>query len=371
MEFTLYCDEAGNTGLNYLDPDQPVHVIAGWLVPKDREEKWLEQIEALRAEQASPELHGVKLLKTKKGQVLAARILEAGLENACLPTSLVAFKGHCLALRVVETFLDPITNPHASWLESGANETRREAATLLWDQFSPAVRQFGACFKTPDRESWSSAVSAIADALDPSESELAPRLAESLRGCLRPYVMDEIIEAENAGYWGSGRRHATMSLNFPVFLNFLRNLDTLLHNAEVDVVHDETHRFEAAFREAIQLFERVGRVDIGTQSGQPWRLSPGAYRSFETRDSKASMGLQAADILAASIYKVAKRAHDNDELQGAEGQLAALGLGYDIALATNGAIPRLPGMGSEEELLRLHGLAFRASREFFESRGVT
>ena len=35
--FTFYCDEAGNSGLNYLDLAQPLHVVAGWIVPADAE----------------------------------------------------------------------------------------------------------------------------------------------------------------------------------------------------------------------------------------------------------------------------------------------------------------------------------------------
>ena len=374
MEFTLYCDEAGNTGTNYLDPAQPVHVIAGWLVPRKHEQAWLTDLAALSAEQSASELHGLKLLRTGKGCKLATKILEAGLRNACLPTSLVAFKGHCLALRVVETFLDPMTNPKAAWLPSGANETRRAAATFLWDEVRDAVRQFGACFKTPERATWGSAVTVIADAIDSSGAELrhetldTRRISESLRNCLNPNVMDELINLEASGYWGSGRRHASMSLNFPAFLNFLRNLDPLLHNAKVDVIHDETHRFEAAFQQAIDLFKKLGRVDIVTESGESWRLSPGSYRSFETRDSKTTIGLQAADILAASVYKVAKRAHDDEPLGDHEGPLATLALGHDFALAMEGAIQRLPGMGSEAELSRLHGLALHASLEYFGMR---
>lgn len=84
--------------------------------------------------------------------------------------------------------------------------------------------------------------------------------------------------------------------------------------------------------------------------GTPWRLSPGSFRSFATRDSKESIGLQATDILAASVYKVAKRAHDDEPLTDEEAPLVALALGHEVAFAVVGSFPRVPGMGSEAEL---------------------
>jgi hypothetical protein len=375
-EFTLYCDEAGNSGINYLDPAQPVHVLAGWLVPKEREQQWTAEIVSLREQQEAPELHGVKLLKTSKGRKLAATILEAGLRNGCLPTSLVAFKGSCLALRVVETFLDPMSNPGASWLPTGANETRREIATLLWEEVPDAVRQFGACFKSPERGTWTSSVAAITDALEVSDASTRhgsrpSTLVKSLRQALAPDIMDEIIDMEGRGLWGSGKRYESMSLNFPVFVNFMRNLDMLMEGAVIDVVHDETLQFEAAFRQAIELFGKVGRVDARTEDGTSWRLSPGSYRSFQTRDSKDVIGLQAADIMAASVFRVAKRAHNCEPLTDDEEPLAALALGHEAAFAITGHLPRVPGMGSGAELVRLHGLAFRAAQRHFQTADQT
>lgn len=371
-EFTLYCDEAGNSGINYLDPAQPVHVIAGWVVPKEREQKWGAEIASLRAQQGAPELHGVKLLKTSKGRKLAANILEAGLRNGCLPTSLVAFKRHCLALRVVETFLDPGLNPGATWLPSGANETRREIATLLWQEVPEAVRQFGTCFKSPERAAWTASVTAIADALDAADVAsrhcgLVSILVRSLRQALAPDTMDEIIDVESRSEWGSGKRYEAMSLNFPVFLNFMRNLDMLMHGAVIDVVHDETLQFEAAFRQAIELFGKLGRVDIRTEDGTPWRLSPGSYRSFRTRDSREVIGLQAADTMATSVFRVAKRAHNDEPLTEDEEPLAALALGHEAAFTVTGDFPRAPGMGSEAELARLHGRAFQAAQRYYKT----
>ena len=374
-EFSLYCDEAGNSGLSYLDPAQPVHVIAGWVVPTEREEQWAAEITALRDQQSAPELHGVKLLKTRRGPALAAKILEAGLRNGCLPTSLVAFKGHCLALRVVETFLDPASNPGAAWLPAGANQTRREIATMLWQEVPNAIREFGACFKRPETATWSAAVTAIADALDMGHvaarhGTLVSILGKSLRQSLVPAIMDDIVEEEARSVWGTGKRHEAMSLNFPVFLNFMRNLDMLVHGAQIDVIHDETLQFEAAFRQAVQLFGQIGAVDVRTEDGTPWRLSPGSYRSFTTLDSKNVIGLQAADIMAASVYKVAKRAHDDEPLSDDEVPLAALALGHEAAFTMTGDFPRLPGMGSEAELARLHGSAFRAAQRYYDTSGA-
>lgn len=366
--FTLYCDEAGNTGLNYLDPEQPVHVIAGWLVPSHRKGEWASDIENIRIRHGAAELHGVKLLKSDRGLDTAVSVLETSLKHGAFPASLVAFKGHCLSLRAVDAFMDPSHNPAARWLPTGANETRREVATLLWDRATDAVRSFGQAIKKPDADTWSRVATELAQALRASPSiELSIKVAETLAHATSPDVIDMIVEAEQVTAWGGGKRYESVSLNFPIFLNFLRNLDEIVvgRNGVCDIIHDETLQFESAFEQGVELFSRTGRVDVRGEDGTIYRASPESFKSFNTADSESLPALQAADVLASSIYRVAKRVARNETLRRKERPLAALSLGHLAPMAIAGRLSIIPGVGSKDEIMRLHKTAVDAAQEYF------
>jgi hypothetical protein len=66
-EYFAYFDEAGNTGGNFLHPNQPVYVVGGWILPAGSTkgaEHAVQAHTALVAPQAK-ELHGLKHLKGK------------------------------------------------------------------------------------------------------------------------------------------------------------------------------------------------------------------------------------------------------------------------------------------------------------------
>ena len=204
-EFTLYCDEAGNTGPDYLNEAQPVHVVAGWLVPKRREHQWNTAVAQLRDENGASELKGARLLGTRRGVEIAARILEVSREHGCIPRSLVAFKKHCLSLRVLEIFLDPASNPDASWLPVGADETRREVASLLWTLTPDRLRSFAEPFRTPDPASWRQILLGFvrdlqaASPAEPATDAVVANLVRSFRRAAETAVLDEIIDGERVG----------------------------------------------------------------------------------------------------------------------------------------------------------------------------
>jgi hypothetical protein len=376
-EFTLYCDESGNTGPDYLNEAQPVHVVAGWLVPKRREHQWNTAVAQLRDENGASELKGARLLGTRRGVEIAARILEVSREHGCIPRSLVAFKKHCLSLRVVEIFLDPASNPDASWLPEGADETRREVATLLWTLTPDRLRSFAEPFRTPDPASWRQILLGFVRDLqaaspEPATEAVVANLVRSFRHAAEPAVLDEIIDGERVGAsgWGGGKRYEAMSLNFPAFLHLIRQIDPFLeHMAAVcHVVHDETLQFEAALSQGVETFARIGRVEIRSQDGTPWRLSTGCFRSFKTANSRESLGIQAADVLASCVRLIAHRSVDRVDLSESEEDLAALAMGDNVMAAINKKGRGVPGIGSEDDLGHLHVSVLKATMAYLDRR---
>ena len=55
---SLYLDESGNTGTNFLDDAQPIYALAGWVVPEELREAAQRVIVESCSSIATPELKG-------------------------------------------------------------------------------------------------------------------------------------------------------------------------------------------------------------------------------------------------------------------------------------------------------------------------
>jgi hypothetical protein len=68
-EYKAYCDESGNTGARFYDLEQPVYVLASWLVPAEVIPMAEAAINQLRQNYYpdSSELHGTRLLSSARG----------------------------------------------------------------------------------------------------------------------------------------------------------------------------------------------------------------------------------------------------------------------------------------------------------------
>ena len=148
-KFVLFCDEAGNTGPNYLDVDQPLHVLAGWLVPRDKERALLDTLKRYRATSQAPELHAHRLWRRNRGKKILLGIIEACAKH-CAPLYTVSYKRSCLALKLIDALMDPMTNPAAAWLPFQMNESRKSTAQLIGRHAPDELTKFGAVFKAMD-----------------------------------------------------------------------------------------------------------------------------------------------------------------------------------------------------------------------------
>lgn len=109
---TVYCDESGNTGSNFLDPQQPIYVLAGWWVDPNVEKNANDAvIRYLGSVPGSPrELHGAQLLRQSKGQSSTLQLFRELGALGCVPIFVLAEKRYCIAGKIIETFLDPYYN---------------------------------------------------------------------------------------------------------------------------------------------------------------------------------------------------------------------------------------------------------------------
>lgn len=320
---TLYCDEAGNTGSNYLDAAQPIHVLAGWLVPPEAHKAWADTLFRLGAHWQGSELHAHKLWKRERGKRLLLGVLEAGARHMCVPLLSVSYKRACLAFRLIDAFMDPVTNPIAAWLPFEFNDKRKFVAKLIDQYAREQVYTFGEKYKDATVLAWRDVAENLATALeaskavaDPTETETLSRIVITLRGASG--AMEEIVAEELRSDPGDTftRRDIAISLNLPVFVQFTRLADDTLAKLgrKAEVLHDETRQFRTAFDQAFSLSKAVGRLRHVTplQDGRRILLGTGHLTSFNTADSKSVIGLQAADALATCAFRIATMVHTGE-----------------------------------------------------------
>ncbi len=97
------------------------------------------------------------------------------------------------------------------------------------------------------------------------------------------------------------------------------------NSGTLDVIHDETLEFEGVFRRFIDTTSIPGArvADIRVPNGNVYRAVLRNLRSFETRNSILDPALQAADVLAASVAKVARVARTPNSVWSHEMQRLA------------------------------------------------
>jgi len=87
MNYDIYCDESGNTGTNFLDLDQPLYVISGWMIERNISYRARDKVISLMEENfpQMKELKGSKLLKSSKGRHFCSNFLKEMGQLGCVP----------------------------------------------------------------------------------------------------------------------------------------------------------------------------------------------------------------------------------------------------------------------------------------------
>lgn len=171
-------------------------------------------------------------MKSTSGQECVADFLRAALDAGCEPIWSAAEKQYCVAAKIVETFFDPVTNPAAGWLPTGANADRQKVAEIFNSLSLAFLKPFLDAYREPSQDSLRSAANALYNAMRLSGPAV---FAWTLAGAVKN--IREIADAE-VGSEIDGKRYISISLNLPVFVPFAENhfiLDALKH-APRDIV---------------------------------------------------------------------------------------------------------------------------------------
>lgn len=125
---SLYFDESGNTGTNYLDVKQPYFVYGGWLIGKEKEDEICEGIGRIFCHSKAKELKSKNGLKFEKIKELFHMMLY---EFHAIPVFGVADKRYMVAGKIIETFFDHLYNPNVNGYLTYRSQLKKSLADCV------------------------------------------------------------------------------------------------------------------------------------------------------------------------------------------------------------------------------------------------
>jgi len=300
---TVYCDESGNTGANYIDQQQPLYVLAGWWIHRDNEKDVSDLFQELILNRmnATTEIKGASLVKTNEGQESILEFIREIGQAHCVPLYVVAEKRYCVSAKIIETLLDPVYNPLSSYDFWEDIEIKQDTADIVYQLSDATLGEFAKAYRELEINQMSHALQLICEELN---SNSYSTLSGIISGALNS--LPAIIDAEvTSGHTIPGKGSNT--LNMPVFASYICNIELLSRWTGVDEVtisHDNIPEFQETYDWLFRVYGNGDRVDIPLSNGTIIPIGFQYVKSFTMLDSASSLLIQAADILASSIYSI-------------------------------------------------------------------
>ncbi|WP_432799628.1 DUF3800 domain-containing protein [Poriferisphaera sp. WC338] len=318
---TVFCDESGNSGPNYLDNNQPFYVLAGWLV-KDADIEAVNNYIASFKNEHFPqrkELKASAILRNEHSKQICASFFNKLNELKCLPIYLVAEKRYCVAGKIVETFIDPTYNDIVNDAFTNDVQTKQEIANTLYNTLSDkTIALFAQAYRQPTADGLKEALEHVERVI---ESEVSPELSKLIGGC-----KSHIADIANAEAEISDLGEVFATLNTPCLVNFLMQMEYLGrigHVNSLTLIHDQQHTYQEGYEKIYELHRRMPRIfTLHPQSNLIYSNLEHVTK-FEMMDSKSSPLIQAADLLAGAIHHCFKSACKSKMPTKADSELAA------------------------------------------------
>lgn len=306
VTWTLFLDESGNVGPNYLDREQLFHAEGGILVPD-------EAIPALR------EIVARGVARLRCSEIKAGRMLDSPRQSGILSVLLdealqlegvtvvfsVAERRFALAGRVVETLLDPDTNPAAGLLPAWSVDLREAAWDAVASLNDGVLEQFANAYREPDEATMAAAARALAEAM---ETQGFSRLGSACRAAVSH--LGKIFESEHLWLQQGFDYRQVSSLNVPMCMHATKQADRLLclmnPPPRFRLIHDHVNWFPDAFKFAAStLSGDTGMpLELPRADGPSVRMGLRQLDSCSVADSRTEVCLQLADLVASSVTKV-------------------------------------------------------------------
>ncbi len=301
----VYLDEAGNTGLNFLDPSQPTFVLAGWIVPTETCESASAVVTAISLESGSRDLKGGRMMRSPTGRDRVGRLVRELQEIGCLPVYMLYEKRYAVAAKVVETFLDSEYNDHLSRSFETDVFAKQALAQQLYDLPEGSLTPVWDAICAVDAERMSESLGTLVERCRLLRADdLAHLLAGARRHVERNAAAAKYAQADPR--WRLGEALPATSL-----ITLAGEIDAIASDLGltlVEIIHDETSSFQPNIESTFHAVAGAEPVESPLEEvfphGGRFRIGYSVVRSLRFAASEDELLVQAADILAALMATI-------------------------------------------------------------------
>lgn len=301
--FSVFLDESGNTGANYLDPNQPFFICGGWVVPdslistaRKVIRKWEKDISRNKHE-----LKGSNLAKRRDGRLAIIELCERLGRMSAMPVYCLMEKRFGICAKYTDAFFDPEYNKALPRHILEDIEFKYSFADDIFHVLQGNIEAFGKAIRSQDRCS-------VEDELIKIEKVLVNHKikgVEYILKCPRNKAIDYLV-------FGDG---ISNSINNTVFLTLISKIEMISRYSSTptyNVYHDRTDAFGKSFR-AIKNKLRKGWANYLVSEFQV-PIPKGKYRlrSLRFRDSKKDTLIRAADYFLSLMKYYIERLDDKE-----------------------------------------------------------
>lgn len=329
-KYTVYLDEVGNSGPNYLDFEQPFYIVGGWIIPNSKIKK-----DAIISEIASDlrvegELKGTKLTGNKRNQAKFHEMFNSMVSMGCRPTMVLAEKKYCIAAKVIETFLDPAYNNRVNNRYTYDNILKKNLAEKVYQLQFETLRHFAQAYRLLDKDLLEQSLKILCEELNAVQEK---ELAYNLLGAVG--AIEEICLLERDTRLEFLPNHAAASLNVPAFVALINHLEGYARAKKhrYTVIHDKTKVYEDGYKEVYKLYSESNKFQFRLANGTKIILGFSNLNEIQFHDSLESPWIQAADILVSAINRFLKRLINGEDIND---ELLELGRYVSPAVLDNG-----------------------------------
>ncbi|TWT80553.1 hypothetical protein CA13_19980 [Planctomycetes bacterium CA13] len=319
LESTIYLDESGNDGPNYISAQDPFYVLGGWIVPDRKIVDATVLMERFRQAHSS-QTFDLKFKMFRRRPYLLCELMTKLGEIGLVPMFVLAEKRYCIAGKIVETFLDPYYSSKLRGHFGVDLEAKREIANTLYERLPTSVlNEFAASYREPSQTGFESVLSRVVASC---REHVNAEVAELMLGS--EDRLGDIAAAELHAVDAFGKGSAT--INAPCLISMAMLIEQLGRKHDISpqrIVHDEQGPYQTDFARIFQSFLSAPEEHRFQLEGMD--VPFGAIRNINTLEFQKSEQqplVQAADLLAGSIAHVAKKLVGEESLHVQESELA-------------------------------------------------
>lgn len=301
-KYTVFCDESGNSGSNYLDFDQPFYTIAGWIVPNEEINNTCSVLDCAKSLSVTGELHGSNIIRGKRGQkAIHDLFLKIG-KIGCIPSFIIAEKKFCIAAKIIEVLLDPEYNKRVSKKFTYDKLAKKEIAEIIYKFPNETLEIFAHGYISKDTNIIKDSIKSISLCFNLVDKS---NISKILLGSLGLIDKNILSERECDDYLPN---KAMASLNLPVIVSYFNMIEKLGRSidAEFTMVHDETKQLEPAFCEVFKRFANAIPAEVSLTDGTKIVLGFKKLNNLSFSNSKENLWIQSADLLSSTINRCSK-----------------------------------------------------------------